>query len=104
MNERLSSPLVVRPINFADGSWRPAGLWFEGTYPDGEVVLFDGDNEVRGSAARFDVISAPGDTVGFSALTEPAVASALPGDRVRTAFFEWLKLREGEVNMTEVVL
>jgi CRISPR-associated protein Cmr1 len=82
-HDRLASPLIVKALPLADGTFVACALWLNRAYPTGEVILRGASN----SAAPFDRLIAPGDTARFSA---PAGKSTL-----RAAFLDWLRARHG---------
>jgi CRISPR-associated protein Cmr1 len=77
-HDRLASPLIVKALALADGTFVPCALWLNRAYPNGDVIL----NGMKNSAAPFDRIVAPGDTPQFSALANKQT--------LREAFLEWL--------------
>ena len=93
--ERLASPLIVKALPLADGTFVPAALWLNRAYPDGHVVLSSDDPRSDGSAAPFDLLVAPGDTALFSCLNVPPGVPR--GQRLRTAFLSWLKGKESRI-------
>jgi CRISPR-associated protein Cmr1 len=82
-HERLASPLVLKAMGLANGSFVPIALWLDRAFPrQGRVVLGFGTRPALvGSAAPFDRLCAPGD----SPFTLLAGHSSL-----RDAFFAWL--------------
>lgn len=81
-HDRLASPLIVKALPLADGSFAPCALWMNRAYPvNGEVILRD----VSGSQAPFDCLVASSDTACFSTLAK--------NPSLRDAFLGWL-LRE----------
>lgn len=98
--DRLASPLIVKALPLADGSYAPCALWLWRGYPrNGRVALKPGDPRSRDSAAEFDLLVADGDTALFEPLGVGQAAEA--GVRLRTAFFTWLAQHH---QTTEVVL
>lgn len=77
-HERLASPLIVKALPLADGTFVPCALWLNRAHPRGEVVV----RGVSGSAAPFDRLLAPGDAPLFSALAGKST--------LRAAFLDWL--------------
>lgn len=78
-HDRLASPLIVKALPIADGSFAPCALWLNRAHPaNGEVILRGTNN----SQAPFDRLVATGDTARFSALANKA--------SLRTAFLDWL--------------
>lgn len=77
-HDRLASPLIVKALSLADGTFVPCALWLNRAYPAGEVVLRGMSN----SAAPFDRLVASGDTPRFSALAGK--------HSLREAFLDWL--------------
>lgn len=76
---RLASPLIVRALPLADGTFVPCALWLNRAYPDNGQVYVRGK---ASSGAPFDRLVAPGDTACFSALAgKPSL---------RQAFLDWL--------------
>jgi CRISPR-associated protein Cmr1 len=80
-HDRLASPLIVKALPLADGTFVPCALWLNRAYPAGEVVL----RGTGSSAAPFDRLVAPGDTARFSALDGKST--------LRAAFLDWLRAR-----------
>jgi len=80
-HDRLASPLIVKALPLADGTFVPCALWLNRAYPAGEVILRD----VNNSQAPFDSLVAPGDTPRFSALANER--------GLRGAFLDWLQAR-----------
>jgi CRISPR-associated protein Cmr1 len=80
-HDRLASPLILKALPLADGTFLPCALWLNRAYPTGEVVLRGTGN----SAAPFDRLVASGDTARFSALTGRST--------LRAAFLDWLRAR-----------
>lgn len=79
-HDRLASPLIVKALPLADGSFAPCALWLNRGHPaNGEVVLRNTNN----SQAPFDRLVANGDTPQFSALANKA--------SLREAFLDWLQ-------------
>ncbi len=90
-HDRLASPLIVKAMPLAGGTFVPCALWLNRAYPEGgEVVLFhiqkDGHKERDpNSAAPFDRLVAPGDRPQFLALDGKG--------SLRAAFLDWLRAR-----------
>lgn len=93
-HDRLASPLIVKALPLADGTFVPCALWLMRDLPAGaEVGLArpksggrQNEKEVdQRSAAPFDRLVAPGDTPRFSALDRKS--------SLREAFLEWLHAR-----------
>jgi CRISPR-associated protein Cmr1 len=84
-HDRLASPLIVKALPLADGTFVPCALWLNRGLPAGaEVGLARaklGEVDPR-SAAPFDRLVAPGDTPQFSALAGKA--------SLLEAFLDWL--------------
>jgi CRISPR-associated protein Cmr1 len=91
IGSRLASPLIVKALSLADGSFVPCALWLNRAYPDGSVVL--GRNNggtytpVPGSDAPFDKIAGATDKLRFTPLAGKAT--------VREAFLTWLAGKPG---------
>ncbi len=78
-HDRLASPLIVKALPLADGTFAPCALWLNRAHPaNGQVIL----RNVNNSQAPFDRLVAAGDNAQFSAL---AGKSSL-----RAAFLDWL--------------
>ncbi|HEX9640391.1 MAG TPA: type III-B CRISPR module RAMP protein Cmr1 [Candidatus Krumholzibacteria bacterium] len=78
-HDRLASPLIVKALPLADGTFAPCALWLNRAHPaGGEVVLRNANN----SQAPFDRLVADGDTACFSALANKT--------SLRQAFLDWL--------------
>ncbi|MGH7754870.1 MAG: hypothetical protein ACREM8_01100 [Vulcanimicrobiaceae bacterium] len=90
---RLASPLIVKALPLADGSYVACALWLTRGFPPGaEARLTRQRKEFDSqSAAPFDRLVAPGDTARFAALADK--------DGLRRAFFDWLDAR----NATTVI-
>lgn len=87
-HDRLASPLILKALPLADGSFVPCALWLSRAYPaGGEVGLArkqPGMKDIDSrSAAPFDRLLGPSDTARFSALQGKA--------RLRDAFLDWLR-------------
>jgi CRISPR-associated protein Cmr1 len=80
-HDRLASPLIVKAMPLADGTFVPCALWLQRAYPAGDVVL----RGVARSGAPFDRLVAPGDAPQFSALAGKA--------SLREGFLDWLEKR-----------
>lgn len=80
-HNRLASPLIVKALPLADGTFAPCALWLNRAYPRGEVIL----RGVTDSQAPFDRLVAPGDRPRFSALANK--------QSLRQAFLDWLQAR-----------
>jgi len=87
-HDRLASPLIVKALPLADGTFVPCALWLHRANPEGEVFL----KGCYDSGAPFDLLVAKGDTAQFSALADKAT--------LREAFLDWLKAQQG---ITEVI-
>jgi CRISPR-associated protein Cmr1 len=85
---RLASPLVVKALPLANGTFVPCALWLHRAYPEGQVVL-QGHPE---SGAPFDRLVAPGDIPRFRALEGEDA-------RLRSAFLDWLRVRHGTMTV-----
>jgi CRISPR-associated protein Cmr1 len=78
-HDRLASPLIVKALPLADGTFAPCALWLNRAHPaNSEVVLRNANN----SQAPFDRLVASGDTPQFSALANKT--------SLREAFLDWL--------------
>jgi len=77
-HDRLASPLIVKALPLADGTFVPCALWLNRAYPVGEVIL----RGVARSQAPFDRLVAPEDKPQFSALANK--------QSLRQAFLDWL--------------
>jgi CRISPR-associated protein Cmr1 len=80
-HDRLASPLIVKALPLADGTFVPCVLWLNRAYPGGEVIL----RGVNNSQAPFDRLVAAGDASQFSALANK--------QSLRQAFLDWLRAR-----------
>lgn len=81
--DRLASPLIVKALPLADGTFLPCALWLNRAYPRGQVVVRRNRvSIVENSAAPFDRLTAPGETPRFSALQGKT--------GLRAAFLDWL--------------
>lgn len=83
-HDRLASPLIVKPLPLADGSFVPMALWLFRAYPEGGKVFlkWKEGSAVPGSEAPFDKLLGKGDASRFEPL---AKAKSL-----QEAFFTWL--------------
>ncbi len=78
-HDRLASPLIVKALPLADGTFAPCALWLNRAHPaNGQVVL----RNVNNSQAPFDRLVAAGDSAQFSALANKT--------SLRQAFLDWL--------------
>jgi CRISPR-associated protein Cmr1 len=78
-HDRLASPLIVKALPLADGTFVPCALWLNRAHPaGGEVVLRNANN----SQAPFDRLVADGDSPRFAPLTNQ--------QSLRRAFLDWL--------------
>ena len=78
-HDRLASPLIVKALPLADGTFAPCALWLNRAHPaNGRVVLRNTNN----SQAPFDRLVADGDTARFAALANKT--------SLRQAFLDWL--------------
>lgn len=84
LRDRLASPLILKALPLADGSYVPMALWLDRAYPEGgQVGLRDGRRLRRDSAAPFDRLQVQDD----AALYQP-----LRGARtMKEAFMTWLE-------------
>lgn len=82
-HDRLASPLIVKALPLANGTFVPCALWLNRAHPDGEVFL----RGVYHSGAPFDLLVAPGDTPRFAVLAGKA--------SLREAFLDWLQRTYG---------
>jgi CRISPR-associated protein Cmr1 len=81
-HDRLASPLIVKALPLADGTFAPCALWLNRAHPaNGEVVLRNTNN----SEAPFDRLVANGDAPQFSALANKP--------SLRQAFLDWLRAK-----------
>lgn len=88
--DRLASPLILKPLPLANGTFVPCALWLNRAYPkDGEVHV----KGLRNSGAPFDRLVAEGDTPRFAALDNQR--------GLRVAFLKWLHERERTIVVTE---
>jgi CRISPR-associated protein Cmr1 len=78
--QRLASPLIVKPIQVRDGSFRPAALWLKRTLPDTALagVLDERTQTLRGPAPIRNMPASP--------LFMPLAGKA----SVEDAFMDWL--------------
>ncbi len=79
--DRLASPLIVKAMPLADGTFVPCALWLNRAYPAGQVIL----RGVNNSQAPFDRLVGAGDTPRFSALANK--------QSLRQAFLDWLQAK-----------
>lgn len=91
--ERLPSPLIVKPMQLADGRFVSLALWLSRSLPQGaEVGLVDGDTLKATTAAQFDTLRGPGDTDYFRPLVGKTTT--------RDAFLDWLTAKPGNTRYT----
>ncbi len=91
-HDRLASPLIVKALPLADGTFAPCALWLNRSYPSSaEVGLArpkphrPNEKEVDSpTVAPFDRLVANGDTPQFSALANKP--------SLRQAFLDWLNI------------
>jgi len=82
-HDRLASPLIVKALPLADGTFVPCALWLNRAHPvGGKVVLRNANN----SEAPFDLLVASGDTPRFAALANK--------QSLRQAFLDWLHAKK----------
>lgn len=93
-HDRLASPLIVKALPLADGTFAPCALWLNRGYPqNGEVGLarpkpggrIDEKEVDPATTAPFDRLVAYGDKPRFSALANK--------HSLRQAFLDWLHAR-----------
>jgi CRISPR-associated protein Cmr1 len=93
-HDRLASPLIVKALPLADGTFAPCALWLNRGYPmHSEVGLArtkhggrPNEKEVDpGTVAPFDRLVASGDPAHFSALGNKG--------SLRQAFLDWLRTK-----------
>lgn len=78
-HERLASPLIVKALPVAEGTFAPCALWLNRAHPvNAEVILCNAND----SQAPFDRLVAEGDAAHFSALANKT--------SLRQAFLDWL--------------
>jgi CRISPR-associated protein Cmr1 len=86
VRERFASPLIVKAMPLADGTFVPIALWLRRAWPSqGRVVLVGGKHSPlpgRDASSPFERLLAPGDT----ALYAPLLMSNL-----EEAFLDWVK-------------
>jgi CRISPR-associated protein Cmr1 len=89
--DRLASPLIVTVMPLKNGQFAPCLVWLNRRFPDAgaSVVAVQRNSVIPSSDARFDEVVARGDQAQLHWLN--LAATAAPGTRLRTAFFEWLK-------------
>jgi CRISPR-associated protein Cmr1 len=92
--DRLASPLIVKALALADGTFVPCALWLNRAYPsNGQVGLARSKQGGRSNekevdprtVAPFDRLVAPGDKPQFSALVNK--------QSLREAFLAWLRAK-----------
>ncbi|QRN96600.1 type III-B CRISPR module RAMP protein Cmr1 [Archangium violaceum] len=83
LHERLASPLIVKAMPLANGSFVPIALWLRRAWPGrGRVVLVNKRVQVRDSEAPFGPLLASGDTPLYAPLMESSLEEA---------FLNWVK-------------
>ncbi len=85
VRERLASPLIIKALPLVGDRFIAIALWLYRAWPDGNVVLEIDRAVVPGSAARFDVLTAPNEAPLFTALADKPT--------LRSAFLDWLASR-----------
>ena len=88
--DRLASPLIVKALPLADGSFAPCALWLNRSEPTGAQVGLARPKQGRpdekevdpATMAPFDRLVANGDTPQFSAIANKT--------SLRQAFLDWL--------------
>ncbi|MGQ9588964.1 MAG: type III-B CRISPR module RAMP protein Cmr1 [Planctomycetota bacterium] len=89
-HERLASPLILKALPLADGTFVPCALWLNRSYPEGKVVARSGSKKpIPKSEAPFNRLLAPGD--------EPRFEPLRGADTLRKAFLSWLRKKHGTV-------
>ena len=78
-HDRLASPLIVKAMPLANGTFASIALWLNRKMPEGSMVYLKG---VPGSEAPFDRLIAPGDKTRFKPLEGKKT--------LRDAFLDWL--------------
>ena len=84
-HDRLASPLIVKALPLADGSFAPCALWLNRSLPAGAQVGLARSNEKEvdpATVAPFDRLIANGDAARFAALANKT--------SLRQAFLDWL--------------
>ncbi len=81
-SDRLASPLILKALPLADGTFLPCALWLSRGFPAGKVVLVMGNHVVPNSAADFQAMHGAGDTALYAELRGKT--------SVRQAFLDWL--------------
>ena len=87
---RLASPLIVKPMPLADGSFAPIALWLLRVDPNGKVQL----RGLPSTAARFGKLVGSGETAYFSPLRA--------GGELRDIFLDWV-LQPGSAGLPKRV-
>lgn len=88
--DRLASPLIVKAVALAGGTFAPCALWLNRAFPNGgQVGLFDHGNLNQASLAPFDRLVASGDTPLYAPLDQPTPPDGGQG-HLQTAFNDWL--------------
>lgn len=78
LQERLGSPLILKPLPLANGQFVPFALWMNRKYPDGKVGLQDKPKQT----ASFDKLLDPADPILYKYLSHKTL---------RDAFAAWLQ-------------
>jgi CRISPR-associated protein Cmr1 len=89
-HDRLASPLIVKALPLADGTFAPCALWLNRSLPNGAQAGLARPKQGRtnekevdpATVAPFDRLVANGDTARFSALANKT--------SLRQAFLDWL--------------
>lgn len=97
-HDRLASPLIVGPMPLRDEKFVPFALWLGRGNPQGGLIVAKrNQGEIPGSLASFDQLVAAGDQARYEPLAKGQQAAE--GERMRTAFFDWLKKRYPHINL-----
>jgi CRISPR-associated protein Cmr1 len=88
--DRLASPLILKPLQLADGRYAPLALWLERELPPNAAVFVKDNRTLPGGVstdAPFDHMKGGRDTDQFDALVGKTT--------VREAFIDWLCAKPG---------
>jgi CRISPR-associated protein Cmr1 len=88
--DRLASPLIVKPLQTAQGFY-PCVLWLSRDVPPGEVVAMG----MPGSNAKFGFLGTPSDLSLAARLHAPFARKP----SVKIAFIDWVKTKHGVVQV-----
>ncbi len=83
LHDRLTSPLIIKPLSLRNGHFLPMALWLNRAYPKGCIVKLEEDGQTicKGSEAPFDTLTAPEEPKVFNEPSDPPSCGGCPGAR-----------------------